>query len=363
MFIDRVKVRVRAGNGGNGCISFRREKYVPYGGPDGGHGGDGGSVRFRVNPGETTLLTLHGRPLYVADNGGHGQGKAKHGANGRDVVLFVPPGTVVRDNVSGEAIGELLKEGEDLIVARGGRGGKGNSHFASSRRKAPRICQPGKEGEQRELLVELKLVAQGGLVGFPNAGKSTLLRRLTRAHPRVADYPFTTLHPVLGSLMLPGSRHLILADIPGIIQGAHEGVGLGLEFLRHIERTVFLVFVLDLAMGEQGWPPDKAYRALSEEIRLYRPEIVQRPQMIVFNKVDLLEDDEEVRDIVSRTLACVDVALEGAFVISAETGEGLQPLRNMLREKGLEWLRQSERRLAGETQQDEESDQTGGQGQ
>lgn len=338
MFIDRVKVRVRAGSGGRGCVSFRREKYVPYGGPDGGDGGHGGSIFFQVQPGETTLLNLHSRPSYKADDGGHGLGKCMHGANGADIVLEVPPGTLVYDQADSSLVGELLRDGDRLLVAQGGKGGKGNTHYKTAQRQAPRRAQPGTPGEERDLLVELKLVAQGGLVGLPNAGKSTLLKRLTRAHPKIADYPFTTLHPVLGSMSLPDGTGLILADIPGIVQGAHEGVGLGLEFLRHIERTVFLIFVLDLSTSDEKWLPAAAYSALRQEIGLYKPEILQRPQFLVFNKVDLMEDESETQKLVDQTLSSLKSPIEGTFVISAETGDGVASLREALVQKAPRWL-------------------------
>jgi len=337
VFIDRVKVRVKGGDGGNGCVSFRREKFVPFGGPDGGDGGDGGSIIFHVSSGETTLTALHGKPHYEARKGEHGKGRLKHGATGPDILLPVPPGTIVKDLKSDEIIAELLSDDASTVVAQGGRGGKGNAHFTTAQRRAPRISQPGQPGEERQLLVELKLVAQGGLVGLPNAGKSTLLSKITKAHPRIADYPFTTLYPVLGTMGMPDDSHIILADIPGIVQGAHDGIGLGLEFLRHIERTVFLVFVLDLSSGPE-WPPEKAYETLVNEIVSYQADIIERPQVIVFNKSDLVDDEKEIQQSVKRTLDATRSPVENTFIISAKNEDGIDGLKDYLRDKALDWV-------------------------
>ena len=341
MFIDRVKVRVKAGDGGKGCASFRREKFVPHGGPDGGNGGRGGSVLFRVDPGETTLVNLHSRPFYHASDGENGLGKNKHGSQGKDIILKVPPGTVIHDMETDVVIGELLQGQTEFLVARGGKGGWGNAHFATSTRRSPRLATAGEQGQELSLLVELKLVAQGGLVGFPNSGKSTLLGTLTKAHPKIAEYPFTTLHPVLGTMGLPGGFNLVLADIPGIIQGAHDGVGLGLEFLKHIERTLFLIVVLDLS-DQENWPPQRAYNALFEEMEFYDATIPKRPHLIVFNKVDLLDNEEQANVSVRKTLSVSRPSCRGTHVISAKTGRGLEQLREAIIDNAPQWLKKDE---------------------
>jgi len=291
MFIDRVKVKVKAGDGGRGCMSFRREKFVPRGGPDGGDGGDGGSVVFRVDEGETTLISLHSRPFYEAGRGEHGRGKDQTGARGRDVVCRVPPGTLLQDLETEELLCDLTEPGQEFIVAHGGRGGRGNARFVTSTRQAPRHAEPGQPGESRTLRVELKMIAQVGLVGFPNAGKSTLIRALTHAHARVGEYPFTTLSPVLGALTLPDGEKIIIADIPGLIEGAHEGAGLGTDFLRHVERTRLLVFVVDIS-PQAGPGAEEALRVLRGELRQYRSDLLERPWIVACNKADLLDSED-----------------------------------------------------------------------
>jgi GTP-binding protein len=287
-FIDRVRIRVKAGDGGSGISSFRREKFVPMGGPDGGDGGRGGNVVVRGDANLATLLDYSYRDSFSADNGDHGSGANKTGASGIDVVLPVPPGTVVRDTHSGEIVAEVLADGETYVVARGGRGGKGNAFFATSTRQAPREYQPGEDGEARELELELKLIADVGLVGQPNAGKSTLLSVVSAARPKIADYPFTTLSPNLGVVQLSDSRTFVVADIPGIIEGAHEGKGLGLQFLRHIERTRLLAFLIPI--DSMDWQAE--YDQLRREIAAYSRELAQKPHCVVFSKMDLLGEDE-----------------------------------------------------------------------
>jgi GTP-binding protein len=287
MFIDRAVVRVEAGTGGSGCMSFRREHRVPMGGPDGGDGGRGGDVIVRGDSNLATLLDYTYRDRWEAERGEHGKGANKTGHSGGDVVLPVPPGTIIRDAESGEIIGEILESGDEIIVAKGGRGGKGNAFFQTSTHQAPREWQPGEEGEVRTLELELKLIADVGLVGQPNAGKSTLLSVISAARPKIADYPFTTLAPNLGVVQLSDGRTFVVADIPGIIEGAHEGKGLGLQFLRHIERTRVLAFLIPI--DAMDWQEE--YDGLRAEVLAYSPELAAKPHCVVFTKLDLLGED------------------------------------------------------------------------
>lgn len=287
-FIDRVRIRVKAGDGGSGISSFRREKFVPMGGPDGGDGGRGGDVIVRADANLATLLDYTYRDSWEAESGSHGSGNNKSGASGRDVILPVPPGTIVRDVDSGELIAELLDSSDSTIAARGGRGGKGNAFFATSTHQSPREYQPGEDGQQRVLELELKLIADVGLVGQPNAGKSTLLSVISAARPKIADYPFTTLSPNLGVVQLSDGRTFVVADIPGIIEGAHEGRGLGLQFLRHIERTRMLAFLVPI--DSMDWQAE--YDQLRREIGAYSEELARKPHCVVFTKMDLLGESE-----------------------------------------------------------------------
>jgi GTP-binding protein len=287
MFIDRVVVRVEAGTGGSGASSFRREKFVPMGGPDGGDGGRGGDVRVRGDRNLATLLDYTYRDLWKAERGDHGSGSNCTGRSGDDVVLPVPPGTIVRDADSGEFLVEVLEDGQEFTVARGGRGGKGNARFTSATHQAPREWEPGDEGQVRSLEMELKLIADVGLVGQPNAGKSTLLSVISAARPKIADYPFTTLAPNLGVVSLPGHRTFVVADIPGIIEGAAEGKGLGLQFLRHIERTRLLAFMIPI--DAMDWQAE--YDQLRTEIAAYSAELAAKPHCVVFTKLDLLGEE------------------------------------------------------------------------
>ena len=287
-FIDRVRITVKAGDGGSGIISFRREKFVPMGGPDGGDGGRGGDVIVRGDANLATLLDYSYRDSWRAENGDHGSGSNRTGADGADIVLPVPPGTVVRDANSGEIVAEILEHGESAIAARGGRGGKGNAYFATSTHQTPREYQPGEDGQARTLELELKLIADVGLVGQPNAGKSTLLSVISAARPKIADYPFTTLTPNLGVVQLSDSRTFVVADIPGIIEGAHEGKGLGLQFLRHIERTRMLAFLIPI--DSMDWQAE--YEQLRREVSSYAAELAQKPHCVVFTKMDLLGESE-----------------------------------------------------------------------
>jgi len=289
MFVDEVRIHVKAGDGGDGCVSFRREKHVPRGGPDGGDGGRGGDVVFQGDEGHTTLVDLHARPSYQAERGQHGKGRNRHGAAGQSIACPVPLGTVVRELPGRRVIAEILRPGEQVIVAKGGAGGLGNARFATPERRAPRFATPAEPGEERDLLVELKIMAQVGLVGLPNAGKSTLLNAICRTRSRVAAYPFTTLHPVLGTIPLLSGERIIVADVPGLIEGAHTGVGLGVRFLRHIERTEILLFVLD-ASPDAEIPADAAFRTLAAEISAYEKRLLARPRLLALNKIDLLPD-------------------------------------------------------------------------
>ncbi|MCU0623774.1 MAG: GTPase ObgE [Gemmatimonadaceae bacterium] len=284
MFIDRVTVKVTAGTGGSGAQSFRREKFVPMGGPDGGDGGKGGDVLVRGDANLSTLLDYTYRDAWAAERGEHGMGSNKTGRSGKDVVLPVPPGTVVRDLETGALLCEVLADGEEHVVAKGGRGGKGNAFFVTSTHQAPREWQPGEEGQARQLELELKLIADVGLVGKPNAGKSTLLSVISKARPKIADYPFTTLSPNLGVVPLSNSRTFVVADIPGIIEGAHEGKGLGLQFLRHIERTRLLAVMIPI--DEMDWQAE--YDTLRAEIAQYSPQLAAKPHCVVFTKMDLM---------------------------------------------------------------------------
>ena len=318
-FIDRARLYVYAGNGGNGCASFRREKYIPRGGPDGGDGGRGGSVILRADKNVDSLIDLYYEPHRRAEHAGPGRGKQCTGRDGRDLRVRVPPGTLVRHEADGAPVGELLADGQELVVARGGRGGLGNMHFATSSHRAPREFTPGTPGEQFVLRLELKSIADVGLVGYPNAGKSTLLRALTAARPKVAAYPFTTLHPIIGTLGIDEIESLRIADIPGLIDGAHQGVGLGHDFLRHIERTKLLVFVVDMA-GVDGRDPADDWDSLQRELELYNAELARRPALVVANKMDLPEAAERLKDFRKRTKT-------RPIPISAATGEGTEKLK------------------------------------
>ncbi len=293
MFVDRVKISVKGGRGGNGCVSFHREKFVPRGGPDGGNGGNGGSVVLKADVNEQSLIDLSYNRHYDAANGPNGKGKNMYGRNADNVVVKVPVGTVVNDAETGEFLGDLDTAGMELVVAAGGKGGKGNAAFATSGNRAPRIAEEGTEGEEKLLLLELKTIADAGLVGYPNAGKSTLLRALSAAKPKVAPYPFTTLHPMVGVVEYEDFSRLTVADIPGLIDGAHRNVGLGHHFLRHIERTHLLIYVIDMA-GIDGRTPWDDFRHLQNELELYMKGLSKRPALIAANKMDLPESAENL---------------------------------------------------------------------
>jgi GTP-binding protein len=314
MFIDRVTVRVTAGNGGSGIVSFRREKFTPLGGPDGGDGGKGGDVIIRGDSNLSTLLDYTYRDAWQAESGAHGSGSNKTGRSGSDIVLPVPPGTVIRAQGTGDVLAEILSDGDSVVVAHGGRGGKGNTWFATSVHRSPREWQPGEDGEALTLELELKLIADVGLVGQPNAGKSTLLSVISAATPKIGDYPFTTLAPNLGVVQMSDSRTFVVADIPGIIEGAHEGRGLGLQFLRHIERTRLLAFLIPI--DALDWQLE--YDQLRSEIAQYSQELSEKPHCVVFTKMDLLGEDEPPP---------IDApGAFGVFAISAAARSGLDAL-------------------------------------
>ncbi len=317
MFVDRVSIYVRGGDGGNGCMSFRREKYVPRGGPNGGDGGAGGSVILRAVQGVTNLAHLSSQRHWKAERGEHGQGSDCFGRGADDLVIEVPAGTIIRDLDRGHVLRDLKGVGDWVAVARGGKGGHGNKHFKSSTNRAPRQCEEGEKGEERKITLELKVIADVGLVGLPNAGKSTLLSRISRAHPEIADYPFTTKYPNLGTVY-EGDRSFVVADIPGLIEGAHEGHGLGHEFLRHVERTRLLVHLVE-AVPTDGSDPAANYRAIRNELERYSPALAARPELLVVTKLDLT-GSEAARERIAAEL-CREV-----LPISAVTGKGIPAL-------------------------------------
>ena len=360
MFVDRIKIFAKAGNGGRGCVSFRREKFVPKGGPDGGDGGRGGDVILRADSHVDNLTNLFYEPIIKAKTGGHGQGKKMHGRSAPNKIVRVPVGTIVYQaddpasvaavsdrringekggerptsnaqrptpNEGAEGIVDLTEDGQEFVLARGGAGGKGNVHFKSSRNRAPLQYTEGEEGEEGHFLFELRTIADAGLVGYPNAGKSTLLSKLSAARPKVAPYPFTTLHPIVGVIEFPGYRRATIADIPGLIEGAHRNVGLGHDFLRHITRCRLLIFVVDVA-GSEGRSPIEDLQNLRREIDLYDPRLSQRPWFVIANKMDLPNASENL-DALRRKFPKIDIV-----PVSAATGEGIDELKQKL----AEWL-------------------------
>ena len=326
MFIDQAKVFVQAGAGGNGCVSFRREKYVPHGGPDGGDGGDGGSVIFEVSPSLSTLSAFRYRKHLRAGRGQHGKGSNKAGRSGADLIVRVPPGTVVAEGDF--LLADLTRPGIRWMAAKGGRGGRGNSHFASSTHQTPMEAEPGEPGQERRLDLELKLLAEVGLIGFPNVGKSTLISRISGARPKIADYPFTTLVPNLGVVDLGDYRTFVVADIPGLIEGAHEGHGLGIQFLRHVERTRILVHMVDPTPGEDRDPLED-WRIINRELREYRAGLEKKPQIVVLNKMDTRPEPGRYRPL-EKECRKRRVRFQK---ISAVTGEGLKELTEAIWEE------------------------------
>ena len=321
-FIDEAIIDVIAGDGGNGCVSFRREKYVPKGGPNGGDGGDGGSVMFQVDGGLSTLLDVQYHHNYKAGRGGHGKGKQMYGRGGEDAVVRVPAGTIVYDADTGEMLADLSTVGESWVAAAGGRGGLGNMHFTSSTNQAPRKCTPGTTGQRRRLRLELKLLADVGLVGCPNAGKSTLVSAVSNARPKVADYPFTTKAPCLGLVQLREGKSFVMADIPGLIEGAHDGAGMGIQFLRHIERTRIILHLVDVT--DPAHPdPVESYRAIRKELKAYDAKLAKRPEIVVLTKMDLPEA-RLLKDDVARAIK--KVGRHPVVAISAPARQGLEEL-------------------------------------
>ena len=295
MFIDKARIFVKSGNGGNGAVSFRREKYVPAGGPDGGDGGNGASVIFEVDLGLRTLMDFKYQRKYVAEHGEDGSKKRKAGRNGEDLILKVPPGTIIRDEATGLVIADLKEEGDRAVVAKGGRGGKGNQHFANAVRQAPAFARSGSDGVEKWVVFELKMIADVGLLGFPNVGKSTFLSVVTKAKPKIANYHFTTLTPNLGVVQTKFGESFVLADIPGLIEGAAEGVGLGHDFLRHVERTKVLIHIVDIS-GLEGRDALEDFDKINDELKLYNEKLATRPQVVVANKMDILEDENVFED-------------------------------------------------------------------
>jgi GTPase len=325
VFVDEVDIHVIAGSGGSGCLSFRREKFIPRGGPDGGDGGGGGSIYIVATPTKNTLVDFRFHPEFKAKRGQHGQGSNRTGQTSDDVEITVPPGTLVFEkSADGEQLtllADLATEGDRVLVAKGGRGGRGNARFTSSTNRAPRRTEPGEEGEEKHLRLQLKLIADVGLIGFPNAGKSTLISRISAAKPKIADYPFTTLAPNLGVVTLGDDRSFVVADVPGLIKGAHAGTGLGHQFLRHIERTKVLIHLVDVS-GASGRDPIEDFDVIVEELRLFDPVVAAKPQIVAANKIDAIDDEARVkaleRHVRKRKLQVMR--------ISAVTGDGIAAL-------------------------------------
>jgi GTPase len=322
MFIDEVRILVKAGGGGNGCLAFRREKYVPRGGPSGGDGGRGGDVVMVSTEHRNTLLQFRYNPEHTAQRGRHGEGSNRTGAEGRSIEVEVPVGTIVYDEATGERLYDFTQAGERFTVARGGRGGKGNARFATSTHQAPTEHEPGRPGEEKRLRLELKLLADVGLVGFPNAGKSTLISRISAARPKIADYPFTTLEPNLGVVELPDYRSFVVADIPGLIEGAHLGHGLGIQFLRHIERTRLLVHLVDVS-ETTGRDPVHDFDTVMEELARFSPQLVEKPMIVAASKMDIAQDPARV-EALRRHAAGRGLPY---FEISSATGLGIEKLK------------------------------------
>jgi GTPase len=345
-FIDEAKIRTAAGHGGPGCVSFRREKYVPRGGPDGGDGGAGGDIIVVASAQLSTLQDFRFKRVYEAPNGAHGQGSNKAGKDGEDITLRVPVGTVIKDAQTGEVLVDFTQDEQIWHACKGGRGGKGNAHFVSSTFQAPKFAQPGEEGEGKELLLELKLLADAAIIGFPNAGKSTLISRISAAHPKIADYPFTTLVPNLGVVSMPDGQSFVVADIPGLIEGAHRGLGLGHKFLRHIERTRVFVHLLDgTKLLESATRPDtedfnvaieefiRAYMTIRKELGLFNEALLHKPEIIALNKIDVFGADSELIHKTRKALRDRINSIRGThpiwdepYLISAVTGAGIPEL-------------------------------------
>jgi len=352
MFTDYVKILIKAGDGGDGAITFRREKYVAAGGPDGGDGGNGGSIYFQVDPNANTLIDFRFNKKYKAENGENGSGGNCYGKKGEDLYINVPIGTIIKDSQTGKVVADLSKEGQVELVLKGGHGGKGNSHFATATRQAPRFAQGGEKGEEKEVILELKLLADVGLLGFPNVGKSTFLSVVTAAKPKIANYHFTTINPNLGVVKTKTGNSFVIADIPGIIEGASEGVGLGIQFLRHVERTRLLLHVIDVS-GLEGRNPVEDFYTINEELKKYSEKLANRKQIIVANKIDVMQDESLLNEL-EKLAQKQNIEL---FKISGVTGEGIDKLisrvEQALKELPHEELVQEEERMVY-TLEDEE---------
>ena len=320
--LDEAKIFVRSGKGGDGCVSLRREKFIPKGGPDGGDGGKGGSVILVADPHLDTLLPFRYAPHYFAAHGQQGSGSSRHGRDGEDRRVLIPVGTQVRDAENNEIVADLDEPGQEVVVAKGGRGGFGNEHFKTSTNQTPREATPGEPVIERTLLLELKLIADVGLVGLPNAGKSTLLSSISKARPKVADYPFTTLVPQPGIAELPGDRRLVVADIPGLIEGAADGAGLGHDFLKHVERTRVIVHLIDLMPLDESDPVHN-HEVIRRELHAFSPELASKPEVVVLNKIDLVDPDER-EAVVRRTAHAIGLGVDELVVASGATGENLR---------------------------------------
>lgn len=323
MFVDKARIFLKGGKGGDGAVSFRREKYIPAGGPDGGNGGKGGSIVFEVDSGLRTLMDFRYKKKYIAEDGEKGRSKKMSGKDAQDLVLKVPPGTIVRDEETSLVMADLVEHGQTAVIAQGGRGGKGNVHFTTATRQAPNFAESGNSAEERWVTLELKLLADVGLIGFPNVGKSTILSIITSAKPKIANYHFTTLTPNLGVVEID-KKSFVIADIPGLIEGAHEGVGLGLEFLRHVERTKLLIHVVDIS-GMEGRDPEVDFNKINDELKHYAPELLEKPQLIAANKIDLLEKEDIYQDFENK----MNNRGYDVFPISAATNQGI---RNLMKE-------------------------------
>lgn len=334
-FVDYTKIFVKSGDGGRGCVSFRREKFVPKGGPDGGDGGRGGHVIIRASAELNTLLDCRYNREYKAQRGEHGKGSNKHGKDGEDIVIRVPVGTVIKDDSTGELLADLFENGQEIVIAEGGRGGLGNSHFATSTRQAPKFAQPGEEGQERWLVLELKLLADVGLIGLPNAGKSTLISVMSAAKPKIADYPFTTLVPNLGVVKIDDQKSFVVADIPGLIEGAHTGAGLGFQFLRHVERNAVLLHLVDVS-DIQPSDPVEDFEKINKELILYSPELASKPVAVAATKIDIAADGERL-DKLAKYCKKKKIAF---FPVSAATGQGIKNLlfhlSDMLSRRGVQ---------------------------
>lgn len=336
-FIDEAKISIKAGDGGRGCVSFRREKYVPKGGPDGGNGGKGGDVVFVADGRLSSLLDFRYKREFEAERGQHGMGSLCSGKNGQDLLMHLPPGTVIKDFETGDLLADLTGDGQRYVCCRGGRGGKGNAHFATSTHQTPKFAQPGEPGEARVLKLELKLLADVGIIGFPNAGKSTLISHISAAKPKIADYPFTTLVPHLGVVEYGDFGGFVVADIPGLVEGAHEGRGLGIKFLKHIERTRLFIHVIDLSPFTERDPVED-FRTVNAELKAFNPELSKRPQVVALNKIDITGTDERLPGLL-KFFKGLGIKV---FAVSAATGKGLGDLINHVG-KEVEALKEAEK--------------------